>query len=164
MSEKEALIAIKDLRTIRTKTTTPIISRPTLTVAKTTQDKENLRKYLASYEEAVKETIKGLKKPNLIIEIIMAIVTIILLIASPFLTNISGILTTGSVSGVSLLSVGKSVADALKVYNGDKTKLNVSVIKLKGMLEACSDTDTAGLQKVREAIDAAFKALEDLPR
>jgi len=165
MSEQDF---IEDLKRVSSKTAriltqkvdiTSLTGTPPGVKAATGPSKERLSKYLDSYEKAVKDTIKGLKRPNLLTDIVVVIITVVLLIISVVYSNISGVATTAGVSGVSILSVVKSTTDAYKVYNADATKLNISIDRLRGMLAICGDDDSECLKKVQDAIDAAFKAL-----
>jgi hypothetical protein len=126
-----------------------------------TLTKQSLSDAIDEYEKAANESIKGLTRANWLIDMAYVAVTVALIIVSAIWSNISGIATTSGVSGVTLLSQAKTSADASKVYNQDRNKLQVSVHRLREALKLCDDTDQACLENVKKLIDDAFTALGD---
>jgi len=100
-----------------------------------------------------------LKRNNLIVDVIFVGVTVVLIIISAVFADTAGVATTAGVRGVTFFAQAKTIADHLKLYNQEATKIKLSARRLRSALSRCERNDNACLKGVEALIKKAWDIL-----
>ncbi len=161
-TEQEVLLDFARINPETAKKIRQRVDIPALLALLPTRQKDRYQRLsdaIDEYENAANDVVKGLKRNDLIVDVVFVGITVVLIMVSTIFADTAGVASTAGVGGVTFFAQAKTIADHLKLYNQEATKIKISVRHLKSALKRCERNDNACLDSVDALIKKAWDTL-----